>query len=50
MYGEAIRCAIAMERNQVNDIRCFDLDRAIMSELYLGALVWSDQQTNAMVG
>jgi EAL and modified HD-GYP domain-containing signal transduction protein len=48
IYGEAISCAIAMERNDPDNILFMDLDVSIMSELYLDALLWASEQSGAI--
>lgn len=44
VYGEVINCVIAMERNDLNNISFQKLDIESMSEIYLGTLLWADQQ------
>jgi len=48
VYGEALRCAIAMERNDMDTIQYKDLPVAKLSELYLESLRWADLQSKAL--
>ena len=48
-YGQALKCMIAMERNDIEDISFFDLKPAKISELYLEALLWANQQGKEML-
>ncbi|MFT5665754.1 MAG: c-di-GMP-related signal transduction protein, partial [Gammaproteobacteria bacterium] len=45
VYGEAISCVIAMELDELENIRFRDLSMETIAKLYLDALSWSDQQS-----
>lgn len=44
IYGEALSCAIAMERNDIEQMVFADLTVEDLSSVYLEALLWSEQQ------
>ncbi len=48
VYGQALNCVEAMEKNDVSKIQFLDLGLPEMSELYLNAIFWSDQQARLL--
>jgi EAL and modified HD-GYP domain-containing signal transduction protein len=44
IHGEALHCVIAMETNQLDDVQFHNIEFARLSEIYLKALIWADQQ------
>ena len=48
VYGQALNCVEAMEKNDFSKIEFMGLGVAKMSELYLSAIYWSDQQARAL--
>ncbi len=47
-FGQALNCVEAMELNVIGNIKFMDLELTDMSELYLNAISWSDQQVSAI--
>lgn len=48
VYGEALGCAIAMERSDVDGFLFLNLDVSSMAEIYLDALLWASEQSKAI--
>lgn len=47
-YGEALGCAIAMERSDVDGFLFLNLDVSTMAEIYLDALLWASEQSKVI--
>lgn len=47
-YGEALECALAMERNDFSKMNFAGLELSGISEIYLQALLWSEQQSKLL--
>jgi len=48
VYGQALNCVEAMEKNDFSNIGFLDLELAEMSKLYLDAIYWADQQARVL--
>lgn len=48
IYGQALGCAIAMERNNFASIRFLDMTVKELFKLYLEAMVWADEQSKSI--
>ena len=46
VFGQALRCTMAMERNDFSFIEFDTLDTAELSEIYLQAVSWADETSN----
>ncbi len=48
VYGQALNCVVAMETNQFDDIKFQNIEFAKLSDIYLQALLWADDQVPAI--
>ena len=48
LKGDALKCAIRFEQEQLNDITFADVDEQVIADTYLEALAWADQSLGAI--
>ena len=49
IYGQALNCVTAMEANDYSGIEFMDIGLKELSEIYLNAIFWADQQLRTVV-
>ncbi len=48
VYGQALNCVVAMETNSFCNIEFMELELVELSEIYLSAILWADQQVQSI--
>jgi EAL and modified HD-GYP domain-containing signal transduction protein len=50
LLGDALRCVLAYERGEWDQVTCLDLDRVAITDAYLGAITWAAEADDQLGG